>query len=166
MTEKEKAIVVLMAIATLLGHINIQESTRNMNRLLGSIRKGLTRLFNAQPKVYAELVHKANDIWSSVAVKEKDIERTIVIEETIIALYGLIENNQYKNMWFTDKAFNKAIGSYYDYVKRNGTVEKTQHDSNVMVDEFQEVLGLSKKSKLSSIKKNIYNHLVLEGKIK
>lgn len=166
MSDKEKAIIILMAMATLFGHINIKESTRNMNTLLGFIRKGLTKLMNSNMNQYVTLAKEANRIWSDINEKNKNEERTITIEETAIALFAILEGNKYKNIWFTDKAFNKAMGSYYNYVAKGESAVSNQEDSNILADGFQEALGLNKQSKLSAIKKNIYNHLVLEGKIK
>lgn len=168
MLDKDKATIILMLIATLLGHIEHTETTKKVDKLRKQCRFAITKLYKSNKDKYKELVNRTDEVWKYAKDIIADNHFEIVMSESLNALYGFISDSEYKSLWFTKKTFTDALNSISDNRRNNMNydVDKTNEDSNTLVDYLQEALGLSKKSKLSMMRKNIYNHLVIEGKIR
>lgn len=163
--DKEKTIVVLMLMATLLGHIHHSEATKKISKLRKHIRINLNRLEHRDSDYYASLTQEANKVWEHAKTIIADNHFEIIMSETLMALWVIIETSEYREMWFTEKTLFEAIRSMENH-PRNVTdydADKVVEDSNTLVDYLQEALGDNKRSKLAMIKRKVSNELLLEG---
>ena len=165
---KEKTIVVLMLIATLMGYVRHNETTLKISKLRKHIRLNVNRLERRDKELYDALVKESSTAWKYAQEKINNRNFEIVMSETLRALWYLIEPSEYRNIWFTDKTILEAIGSMegHGWMTKEKDDDEVIEDSNELITYFQEALGLSKKNKLSYLKSKVTNELILEGKIK
>ena len=142
MTDKQ-GYTLLMMIATLVAQIEPVETTRAFNKLRRNIRIGLQKY---QRRVglsaYQRQLEYANKIWESA---KQDLENpddfTVAISLSMTIVYDLLDE-PYKNMWFSEKIFDRAIRSIEHNYEAQANVEK---NSQWLVDRFREKLDLPSK---------------------
>lgn len=139
-----------------------------MDKLKKAMRMNINGMHKKNKETYQRFVDEAQKVWLAAKEIIADNNFEVIMSESIRALYSLIETSQYRSIWYTEKTLKEAVQSMegarekdIDYDK-----EEVSHKSNVLVDYLQEAVGLSKQSKLSYLKKRIYNELVIEGKIR
>lgn len=164
--QSKQGVAILMMIATLLGMVRPDETTKKIDKLRTQIRKRFNELIKRKPTFAHECMMESNRVWEHAKKEVNDLHFTIGLEPALLALYAFIEDDKIGGAWFTKRTFYEAMRSMEMVVDARDNDAEVEKASNNLVDIFADALGIKQSNKLKLMKQRIYNNLVLEGKIK
>ncbi len=135
-----------LVIATMMAQIEHPETTRPINKLRKQIRQGVQRYHRRHgTQKYDQLVEYANSIWESA---KSDVDKdtfTVSLALALVISYDLLDTD-YRNIWYTEKTFMKAVTGLEHGYEMEGNVERS---SQWLIDQFSEAMGIPSKPKFT-----------------
>ena len=153
-----------MMIGTLLAMVKHDEQTQKIAKLRRQFRKGLASLHRSDKKAYSDMAISADTIWNTCKEELNDKNYVVDLVLALRVLYDFLDGSKYRNMFFTDNTFFKAVNSMDEITKEDVSYD-VEESTNTLIDMFGRGLGVKQDSKLKLMRTNIQNDLILSGKV-
>ncbi len=110
MNEKQ-GMALLVLMATMFAQIEHEESTRKIDKIRKQIRQGMKAYYYKVGKQrYTAIAEFANEAWETAKQQVSPEEFAVSLSLAMSIVYSLLEE-PYKTLWFSEKNFDKALGS-------------------------------------------------------
>ena len=140
--QEKQGMALLMMIGTMFAQINHDETTRKINKVRKQIRQGIVKYnFKVGDQRYEAIVKYANEVWEAAKADIDPDSFKVSLALAMSIAYSLLEE-PYKTLWFTEKNFDKALGSLEYGFELTSEVEEA---SQWLITKFEKELKLNTK---------------------
>ena len=132
----------LVLLGTMFAQVGADETTRKISKVTRQIRRGVVKLnYQLGDKKYSDLVKYADSVWEAAKADIDPDSFKVSLALAMSIAYSLLEE-PYKTLWFTEKNFDKALGSLEYGFELTSEVEEA---SQWLITKFEKELKLNTK---------------------